>query len=79
LTWYLEIMRRHDKGRLCCRDVDGWADIAESAAKGQDRKFSRGGFSEDLSSLAGLGDSSTPGNQSFIEDIAGKQHLNLLV
>lgn len=75
---HLETVLRHVEGRLFCRDVDSWADIAESAAKGQDRKFSRGGFSEDLSSLAGLGDFSAGGNQSFTKDIEGKQRSNLL-
>lgn len=61
----------------CCRDVDSWAEFAESTAKGQDRKFSRGGFSEDLTSLSGLGDSSafnSDRNKSPAGDRPGKQH-----
>ena len=65
-------------GRFCCRDVDSWAEFAEGMAKGQDRKFSRGGFSEDLSSLSGLGESSNSGfdadlNPDPAADRLGKQ------
>lgn len=53
--------------------MDSWADMAERSAKGQDRTFARGGFSDDLSSFSSPGGpSSTASGRASTERQEGK-------
>lgn len=58
----------------CCRDGDSWADLAESTAKGQDRKFGGGGFSEALTDFSGFGESSNVGPSTNVNQSPAGGH-----